>query len=474
MAKKKSSKSFDVAATEPAAQAVGARRRFGATDAAVLIAMAAVTAAGGFALHLQAGLNVPLAAELAAGLFLILTFIHMQRLRIESLRSAGQSTAGPLREPRAEPELQMPPYDDEAMDLATSKLAAAAAALRENDLVAHGQPPHPEAQSETENDPSPSWGEADAVDALVRQYARDLERGPQPAWPAVAAPAPAVASAAVGHSANARGEPSLDVPAPAESPLTTAIRKAADGEVEIHLQPVVSFADRKARMYEVFPRLLGSGGEMFGLAEYLPKAEAMGLSLRVERSALLRCCSIQRKLAERGKAKAMIFRLSGAAIRDRAFLQRLLADIRPDPLLANLIILEVDQLDIEQGGGAERDNMDLLANAGFRFSLGRAETLALEVAELAARRIGFVRLTPAVLNAEHNPKAVSDLRNGGIETILIGIEQDEDVRVGRAFGLVLGQGRLFSEPKPLRPDVAATGQGPAATPTPRPSKTRAA
>jgi len=161
--------------------------------------------------------------------------------------------------------------------------------------------------------------------------------------------------------------------------------------------------------------------------------------------------------------------LSSPAIRDQAFLQRLVVDLKPDPLLTDLMVLEVDQRDIEEGDGAERENMEYLGSAGFRFSLGRAETLALEVDELRARRIGFVRVTPDLLNVEQNPMAVSDLRNGGIETIITSIVREEDIRIGRAFGLVLGQGPLFSEPKPLRADVA----GAATPPTPEPAAKKA-
>jgi EAL domain-containing protein (putative c-di-GMP-specific phosphodiesterase class I) len=182
----------------------------------------------------------------------------------------------------------------------------------------------------------------------------------------------------------------------------------------------------------------------------------------IERASLLRCCEIQRRLSERGKARAMIFRISSAAIRDRVFLERLVEEIRPDPLLTDLLIFEVDQGVIEQGDGVEREGMEILAGAGFRFSLGSAETLGLDVEELSVRRIGYVRVTPSVLATEQNPVAVTELRNGGIETIVTAIVSEEDVRAARAFGLVLGQGRLFSEAKPLRADVAGAAPAPGA------------
>lgn len=451
-----------------AAQLAGGAGRvgIGTTDVVVITAMGAASVAVGIALHLQAGLGTMTCAAMAGALFVLLAMIHWQRLRIQGLR------IGDLADLRQEPTLEHDLTGDSTLDIASSKLAAAAAALRDGEpgTKRHSNPPEPtlETLGPFADAPDHGWGEASAVDALVRQYAQELDRStdelPAPKFGKL--PKPEL------RGASSPRQPVREPAAKTEGPLAVVLRQAADGAVDIHLQPVVSFADRKARMYEVFPRILAPNGKVLDQDDYGPEAGEMGLSLAIERAALLRCCAIQRRLSERGRARAMIFRLSSAAIRDGAFLERLITDLRPDPLLADLVIFEVDQREIEQGDGVEREGMELLGNAGFRFSLGSAETLGLEVEELAVRRIGFVRVTPSVLSAEQNPAAVTDLRNGGIETIVTGVQREEDVRVARAFGLVLGQGGLFSEPKPLRADVVEAAPIPVAAKPGR--RTRAA
>ena len=460
-------------ATGPAGtfdQPAARRQGLGGGDVIVLAAMAAAAVAAGVGLHLQAELTATVSSAMAAGLFVLFAFIHLQRLRIDRLRAPERQSL------RVEPALMPNLADDSTMEMASSQLAAAAAALRDGEPVTRRQaerqaaPRHRTKQQAPAGEPvvevpepdvvDHGWGEASAVDALVRQYAKELHRGPAPSVRPEFGRAP---------RPNMPPPAATAVEAPPEGPIAAAIRKAAAGDVDIHLQPIVAFADRKARLYEVFPRILDANGKVLTLQDYFAEAEAMGLAFAVERAAIVRCCAIQRKLSEKGRARAMIVRLSSAAIRDRAFLQRLVADINPDPLLADLILFEIDQVEIEQGDGVERENMEFLGKAGFRFSLGSAETLALEVQELTTRRIAFVRVTPSVLSGEHNPAAVSDLRQGGIETIMTAMVREEDVRVGRAFGLVLGQGVLFSEPKPLRSDVAAAGAEPA-----RAGRTRAA
>ena len=448
-----------------------AAKGFGGADAVVIAAMGAASVAFGVALHLQAGLRTMTSAGMAGALFALLALTHLQKLRIQRLRTSETP------EVRREPSLDHEFAGDSALDIASSKLAAAAAALREAEPATRrpASPPEPALQppSREVDAPDHGWGEASAVDALVRQYAEELDRNapelPSPKFGKL--PKPELGSAPIPRQP-LREPASREPAAKPEGPLATVLRQAAEGAIDIHLQPVVSFADRKARMYEVFPKILAPNGKALDQDDYGPEASEMGLSLAIERAALLRCCAIQRRLSERGRARAMIFRLSSAAIRDRAFLERLIDGLRPDPLLADLLIFEVDQREIEQGDGLERDGMELLGNSGFRFSLGSAETLGLEVEELAVRRIGFVRVTPSVLSGEQNPAAVTDLRTGGIETIVTGVVREEDVRVARAFGLVLGQGVLFSEPKPLRADVVDAAPAPVATKPGR--RTRAA
>lgn len=458
-----SSKHKTAAGTNRAAQT---RPSFGGTDVVVLTAMAAASIAIGVAMHLQAGMGMIASGLTGGGVFAMLAMIHTLRRRIEILQTATV----PVGRDRHEPSLHDVSPANAALDIASSQLAAAAAALRDRDVepVARKSSQKRMAQSalaapvtdfgdgpQLKMDTDHGWSEPGDVDALVRQYAEELDRGRTVAEPEL----PALARAPVPRPNLSQAAPMVSpqpqVSAPQTDPLMAdAIRAAAAGQLEIHLQPIVSFADRKARLYEVFPRIIDAKGTVLSLNDYQLKAETMGLELAVERAALLRCCAIQRNLSERGRARSMIFRLSPAALRDRSFLQRVLTEIKPDPLLADLIVFEIDQSEIEQGDGVDRDNMELLGRAGFRFSLGSADTLALELEELTARRIGFVRVTATVLNAEQNPMAVSDLRNGGIETILTDVVAEGEVSLGLAFGLVLGQGRLFSEPKPLRSDVA--------------------
>ncbi len=464
-----------VAAPEDRASGPGG---IGASDVVVLLAMAVAAVALGLALRLQADFGMITAAALAAAAFVVAALMHAQRMRIASLQQTaatpqtGDAGALPQLAPapsergfaRREPTLQrLPaaPVDlDRATDHAAGQLSLAAAALRDASPATVREPadrrrdviqkraklPAAEPPSDPIADADHGWAEPGTVDALVRQYAEELDRGiAAPELPR--APAPALKSAVP--------TPRLPSP-PAESGIAAAVRRAADGEIEIHLQPVVAFSDRKARLYEVFPKIADGKGGVLSLADYQPVASSLGFALGIERAAILRCCAIQRKLSERGRARAMVIRLSAAAIRDRAFLQRLLTDMHADPLLTDLMIFEIDQVEIEQGDGVERENMDLLARAGFRFSLGSADTLSLELEELTVRRIGFVRIAAAILATEGNAAAVGDLRRGAVETILTGIANEDQARLGAEFGLVLGQGSLFSEPKPLRADVVQT------------------
>lgn len=464
-----------------------------AADVIILIAMAVLAVAASLALHLQGGLGTVTAALLAAGLFFLTATVHVLKRRLERMQQSDIDEPVDLHEELA----NSPPE----LSSAGAELAAVAATMRELEVHAPAptrraarapaapfEPslipiaprasipvasakaaPAPTLASPAAPDDEHGWGEEPgAIDNLVRQLAAELDVA-DASNEASVAPVPHAAATSQAPLPALPKEQAVGAGTESEQPLALsavsgnarlaeAVQRAAGGDIEIHLQPIVAFADRKARLYEVHPRIADAGGLLIDPLGYKTTAASMGLSLAIERAALLRCTQIQRRLSEKGRAKCAVFRLSSEAIRDRAFLQRLIADLAPDPLLADLILLEIDQHDIEEGGATERENMDLLAASGFRFSLGCAETLALESEELTARSIAFVRVSPGVLSQEPDETGAAHLREAGIETILVEVEDEAAVQLGQRHGIVLGEGLLFSGPKPLRSSVAKPAQ----------------
>jgi cyclic-di-GMP phosphodiesterase, flagellum assembly factor TipF len=470
------------------------RRGVGAIDVIVVAAMAAVAIAFSYALRIQAGFSAVPAASLSSGLFFLLALVHVLKRRIDGLQVALPNEATIIL-PAAE--LTTAGLDERSLDQAAASLAATAQTLRDGSPTARPersarsrsrieprlQPPQVGDESVGTQSPDADnvgddhgWGEPGAVDDLVRQLAAELDRE------GTSAEAPADVSVASkptpprGQTAGARQAPKAAPPVPtlpAAPPAATAkpaiaprasagkdpriaeaVERAATGDIEIHLQPIQALGDRKPRMYEVFPRLKDTHGTLLSQSAYASTAEVMGLSLAIERAAIVRCAAIMRALAQKGRARSLIVRLSHAGIHDRAYIEGLIAELRPDPVLADLLIFEVDQIELEQGAGDERENLELLGRSGFRFSLGRAETLALEVAELQSRRIAFVRISASTFATEQDATSVAELRSGGIETIITDIKDEASAVIATREGIVLGQGPLLSDPKPLKSDIS--------------------
>ena len=63
------------------------RQGISGIDVVVVLAMAAASVAAGVALHLQADLGTMSSGAMAASLFVLVAFIHVQRLRIDRLRT---------------------------------------------------------------------------------------------------------------------------------------------------------------------------------------------------------------------------------------------------------------------------------------------------------------------------------------------------------------------------------------------------
>lgn len=307
------------------------------------------------------------------------------------------------------------------------------------------------------------WGEKNqVVDNLVRQLAENLDRD-DPEKP----PQPARAAAPRAQVPRAHVPPVAPVAPPrpqAWGPgqrLADAVEQAvASGDVDIHLQPIVSLNDRKPRFYDVFPRLKDNEGRLITPVEYWPAAQDAGQALAIERLVVLRTANILTRLNERGRARGLFCRLSLSAICDPAFVAELLSHLRSRRELTEHLVIEIGARDYSLLGQADRETLSMLTRSGFRLALEGAETLGFDAARLSQDKVAFIKIGPQGLVAEERhlrmggvAQKTTDFRRAGIDIILEGIADEGMAMLGSDCGILLGQGNLYSEPKPLRAEV---------------------
>ena len=418
-------------------------RQSRARDLVIVISMAIVSIAFGAGLLVNGGFGFGPSIIGGLGLFVLSMFIHTMMRRLQSLSSHTheESAAGG---PAAEADVSIALHPEAQI----SGGAVAARPVAPEDDVAHG------------------WGEPDSVNDLVRQLATELQKSPesppaprtQPARPMPKAAEPLGSDPpppALERSQQRSIPPRAPVaPAAQREDLTDVLRRAVPAEdIEIHLQPVMTLGDRRTQLYEAFPRVRDGRGGLIRPETYQRPAAVAGLLADIDRMAFRRTVQILGRLIERSKQRPIFTPLAADALRDGTFLRAFHETLKAGPAFAANLIFELPESDLGRLGPSERDAIHALANAGFRFSLQDVVQLDMEL--IGDLPIAFVKLLPIAISGQpgHAAGLVARVRSIGAEPVVDNVQDERDIAVAQALGIVLGQGSFLSEPRPLKADV---------------------
>jgi cyclic-di-GMP phosphodiesterase TipF (flagellum assembly factor) len=240
--------------------------------------------------------------------------------------------------------------------------------------------------------------------------------------------------------------------------VTGALRKAvAAGEIELHLQPVVTLPQRKLRYYEALARLKTDGGELIAAGEFLSDAEAAALMPKIDYLAAARSVQIVRRLLLQKREVGLFCNLTTATLADPGF-SRFLELTDANRAIAAALVFEFAQSAVRAMGAIEHASLAALADRGFRFSMDNLTDLRVNARELNERGFRFVKVPASLLfnrlgavAADIRPADFSELLGRfGIDLIADRIENENTVIDLLDYDVRFGQGVLFSPPRPLR------------------------
>ena len=236
--------------------------------------------------------------------------------------------------------------------------------------------------------------------------------------------------------------------------LLDLIRDALnDNRVDIYLQPVVSLPQRKPGYYETYSRLRDANGALLEPTKYIGVAESTGLITAIDNNLLFRCVQLVRKSQRRKLDFGFFCNISHFTLKDTSFFPEFIEFMQENTDLAENLIFEFAQSDLEAHDRSITSNLGQLGELGFRFSVDRVENLDIDVEELVKRRVSFVKI-----GATTALKALSDealqfyrvknaLERSGIQLIVEKIEEEEQLVDLLDYGINLGQGYLFGTPR---------------------------
>ncbi len=451
----------------PARRGRGTRRR---SDAFVLFAASLVATAFTAGLYFQAGLGPLPSAIGGAALFILSALVNLILRRIQAI--------GQLRRDVSRIDHEMDSYRNPDPNPAELDPAFAASGWEVPDFeIGESEEPSTPARARspargTYDEMRYEGGTADdrVVNDLVRHLAHELDRGSRPGLvgPVMTA---ADDDAPVGEET---GTAEIDRPAPptslagddlggqqdADDPVESLVRAAiADRAIDIYLQPIISLADRKARFYEIFPHVLDGARAPIATQEAVAAASRIGLRVEFDGAMLSRVAEILNRLIERGKARPFFVRLSRGSLGDPAILKLFVEMMRTSRPLTDFLVFELSLADHGSLSAIEIESLDSLGQLGFRFALAEIDTLDLTGAALQAGHVAFLKVRTAVIEdtiaqvGDGFAAVLADQRKAGVEIVLEGIEGDDSLLLARRWQIALGQGDLFSEPRPLRTDM---------------------
>jgi cyclic-di-GMP phosphodiesterase TipF (flagellum assembly factor) len=332
---------------------------------------------------------------------------------------------------------------------------------------------------------------------LVRAAATHEAPAPAPVPPVAAADAyddePAAASAhaldtidaqvgALRHVATALRSPETPAPdshlevdpvAPHDDPaqdhgydrgLLDQIAGAVEAaRIDVYLDPILGLDDRKARHFEVSVRLRNDDGELLDPRDFSHAIRGTGLAPRIEAHTFTESVQLAGQFAARGADASLFADVSAESLRDGGFHDAFAGALTPDVALASRLVMSVAQSEIRSFGPAHWDALAAMAQTGLRYALVDVVDLDVDFEAIKRRGFDFVRLDAQVfldgLPGPHGDVPAADLcrylSRLGFAMIVGRIADERELVKVLGFGALLGQGRLFGAPRPVRVEHSA-------------------
>ncbi len=248
--------------------------------------------------------------------------------------------------------------------------------------------------------------------------------------------------------------------------ILDTIKKAISGNrIDLYLQPIVSLPERSVIFYESLTRLRDEDEKLILPSQYMKVAESNGIMPVIDNVMLFRTIQVARKLIERGTARGLFCNLSASSIMDNEFFGEFLGFMDRNKDLSKGMFFDIEQAAYGQPGRAELEKLNALAKLGYRFSLDNVTNLNLDFPQLQRQGVRFIKIDAKRLlhNIEqtgvriHIADLRSYLKRYDIELVASKIEDESALTQLQNYNIKLGQGFLFSEPRPVRPEIFKKG-----------------
>lgn len=252
-------------------------------------------------------------------------------------------------------------------------------------------------------------------------------------------------------------EPAIDV-----LPMINEVRQSIESNrIELFLQPIMTLPQRRVRYYEALTRLRNESGDLLMPKDYLSHAESAGIMSVIDNVMLYRSVQVLRRLEKRSSARGVFCNISVHSLLDPEFFPEFILFMEQNQTLSESMYFEFSQGMIEHSSPVEQESLAALAALGFRFSMDHVTNLDLDYEAMQERGFRFLKIDADILlhgmNEANSQIHAADMRSYlerfGIQLIVSKIEDEKGLANVLDYHVKLGQGFLFSEPRPVRPEI---------------------
>jgi diguanylate cyclase (GGDEF)-like protein/PAS domain S-box-containing protein len=248
------------------------------------------------------------------------------------------------------------------------------------------------------------------------------------------------------------GKPALD-PALVETWRRRVQTALETNELQLTYQPIINLHGEAAEMYEVLLRLQEPNGNLIEAAQFMPAAEAAGLTLAIDRWVAGQALRVLAELERQGRMTNLFVNLAPSAFRDADLTALLARGIKELKIKPESVVLEASEHALIANYADAKAFVQAVRKLGCRFTVDNFGTSLAALNRLKDLPAQFLKISGDIVRNLSGDRVSQASLRAAIElaraldkkTIAKHVEKAEDMSILFNLGVDYVQGHYFQE-----------------------------
>ena len=255
-------------------------------------------------------------------------------------------------------------------------------------------------------------------------------------------------------------EPDPDIMPEPVIPLELLREAIENNRLVFHIEPIVTLPQRRPFGYDLVPRLTMEDAGFADRPDFMPRHGGEEIVARIEAEGMDEAVVIARRSRTAGTPITLFVPISRATLGSAKAVELILAALDANRAIVSALLFAVDHNEFKALSNKEKASLAAIGKMGVGLSLGAANSLRFDYAELQG--LGFRSIRVDATRFLRQPEMFTDFhaadiaaygRRFGIELVATGIIDEQQLLSLLEDGVTLAQGRHIAGPGPVRPDL---------------------